>query len=395
MYYLKKGVSLKVYGNRYFAYQKDTDELYEIDFDAFSLFKKASTNPEYISSLDKETIEFLSKEQLITSLEKDRLSEISVGFFPNKHEPPLKYLHLIITTRCNFSCKHCYVAKDLRDMDLEKATEAIKEFETIGGLRLIISGGEPLEHPDFFRLNEFLVKVRGVRKILLTNGWSLSELSISEIRKLNFEEVQVSIDGTKEVHDWIRKRGSFDRALKSISMLKRVGISVSVATVLNSKNVLEFENLKKVIESIEPLRWSVDFLCETPQARKYNLLPPLESANLISFSFNSGFHGSEKGYACGSNLASLLPDGTLCKCDYLPEVNGGNVFSESLIGCWLKLKKLKINDLECSTCSCANECRGGCRYRALIYNGSIRSKDPVACRLYGYHEGSLPKGRGV
>jgi len=45
----------------------------------------------------------------------------------------------------------------------------LNEFQEMQGLRVLFTGGEPLLHPDFRKVNEF-VKDLALRKILFTNG---------------------------------------------------------------------------------------------------------------------------------------------------------------------------------------------------------------------------------
>ena len=54
-----------------------------------------------------------------------------------------------------------------------KAVGITREFAARGGLRLLISGGEPLLYPE---LSAFLAQTQGlgIRRILLTNGTLLT-----------------------------------------------------------------------------------------------------------------------------------------------------------------------------------------------------------------------------
>lgn len=386
--YLHRAISIKQYGRKTFIYNKDTDELYEVDKEAKTLIEtlySGTANPE---SLDESTEEFLFSEKIVTDREDLKAKRLSYGVFAHESTPPLKYLHAIITTSCNFRCRHCYVDLKPLHADIRKVVAVVREFERMGGLRLMVSGGEPLEHPEFSLLNELLGEFTGIRKILLTNGYLLSEQAVSDIRRLNFEEIQISIDGTEHTHDWLRKRGSFKKALLACKKVKDAGKDLSIATVIFRKNASEFDSLKRLIGEIKPFRWIIDYPCIKDRKKREMLLPEPESATLMQLSFNSGSHDAARGYACGSSLASLLPDGTLCKCDYFPEINGGNAFQTGLYSSWMKLKKIAISETECRDCPFKEECHGGCRYRALIYNGSVEAKDTVACLIYGYREGS-------
>ena len=72
----------------------------------------------------------------------------------------------------------------------------------MGGLRLMVSGGEPLCHPDWAAVNAALDR-SDIRRVLLSNG---SGLEGRVLAALNFDEVQISLDGMAEGHDLIKER---------------------------------------------------------------------------------------------------------------------------------------------------------------------------------------------
>ncbi|NOQ17222.1 MAG: radical SAM protein, partial [Methyloprofundus sp.] len=72
---------------------------------------------------------------------------------PRKPAAPVVIWNLI--RRCNLTCKHCYTTSADIDFPNELSTETI--FEVMDDLKgfkvpvLILSGGEPLLHPDIFK----------------------------------------------------------------------------------------------------------------------------------------------------------------------------------------------------------------------------------------------------
>lgn len=386
--YLHKDVSFKYYNGIPYIYQRKTDEIFEADEELINLLKEIYCKQETNFSINEDVLEYLVKEKILTFSEGEKSKKISEGKFASSQSPPLQYLHLIITSRCNFRCKHCFVEQKPLDAKLEHLQKICKEFEDIGGLRLIVSGGEPLEHPDFFVFNEFLSQIVGVRRILLTNGWKLSFLNEQEINKLNFDEVQLSIDGNEKIHDWLRRKGSFKRVIESAKKIKNSEIDLSFATVIHSQNIRIFNEIESIVKEFEPFRWTIDFICPTSKAKSLKLIPYFDYAKLLAHSFNSRYHFSSSGFACGPNLASLLPNGNLCKCDYFPGISGGNAFEKGLLDAWKDLKKIRIEETDCKGCRFVDSCRGGCRYRAFTYNGNMAAKDPVACAIYNCYEGS-------
>ena len=99
--------------------------------------------------------------------------------------PSLRYLELQITDRCNLRCRHCYIgASKNKELSLTKLKAVLDEFEAMQGLRLLITGGEPLMHSHFAEFNEILSSYL-FRKILFTNGLLLDRklLGNSECRR--------------------------------------------------------------------------------------------------------------------------------------------------------------------------------------------------------------------
>ena len=69
--------------------------------------------------------------------------------------PSLRYLELYLTERCNLRCGHCFLG-DLGRTDLPPATtfRLLDQFDAMGGLRLLLTGGEAILHPAFWHVNE-------------------------------------------------------------------------------------------------------------------------------------------------------------------------------------------------------------------------------------------------
>ena len=151
--------------------------------------------------------------------------------------PSLRYLLLHITDRCNLSCRHCFIGESGNtDLPLEDIEAAVEEFEGMQGLRLLISGGEPLLHRKFWEINDFVAD-RDLRSVLLTNGTLIDRQTAA---RLKVQEVQVSLDGLREAHDYIRGEGHFERSVEAVQLLADAGLQVSVATMVHSRNLAGF-----------------------------------------------------------------------------------------------------------------------------------------------------------
>src|SRR4030095_17092274 len=78
---------------------------------------------------------------------------------------------------------------------------------------LSFSGGEPMVHPHFFEMVEY-VCVRGGQLKIETNGHFLTPENCERLQRLGVKAVQVSFDGAnRETFNKMRVRGEFNNAL--------------------------------------------------------------------------------------------------------------------------------------------------------------------------------------
>lgn len=371
--YLNPWCALKRLEHDY-AYHVLTDELYELNPGGFDFLSQAAGPPGVKAHMgEEEFVRFCYEEGILTHHPPTHHWPL-----PSKKiaAPSLRYLELLITYRCNLSCKHCYLgaAKPV-DMPLALVGKVMEEFREMQGLRLLLSGGEPMMHPNFWELNNRLPEYP-FRSALITNGSFISATSAHELR---FQEIQVSLDGLEKGHEALRGRGSFSKALRGIHNLLEAGKEVTVATMVHAQNLEEFSSLQDLIKGWGVKQWTVDY-----PAWKGNLkehldfqLTPREAAPFLAFGFGEGLHGSEPGFGCGYHLAAVLPHGGVYKCAFFDDQPLGTI-EEGLETCWRRLEPVPLLTLTCKDCRAVESCRGGCRYRALLA-GNMEGPDPVQC----------------
>jgi len=99
---------------------------------------------------DRDSVKYLIGEGIINAHKEPFPVDTTAAKAP---VPSLRYLELQLTTRCNLKCGHCYLGEPKKtDLPLDGALRIAREFSDMGGLRLIISGGEPMLYT---RLKEF------------------------------------------------------------------------------------------------------------------------------------------------------------------------------------------------------------------------------------------------
>jgi radical SAM protein with 4Fe4S-binding SPASM domain len=358
-------------------YDARADVLYDLDEEAFRFL--AAGPARAAPSQDAERAAFLDfclAEGLLAPAAAPAASAVPA-------EPPLvpslRYLLVHVTDRCTLRCRHCFIGPQTgTDLPLADILRAADEFAALQGLRFIVSGGEPLLHRHFWRLNERLPSYP-FRSVLLTNGTMIDR---EAARALRFHEVQVSLDGPEDAHDLLRGRGSFRRALGALRLLAEAGLPISVATVAFAGNLERFDELEAILRELPLKGWSIDVPCPAGALLEHpELLPdPDRAAALMARSFGGGFYGSSGGWACGAHLAAVMADGTIDKCGYFTDLRSGHL-REGLAAAWPHLPRWRLEELACR-CPHLAECRGGCRFRAQAH-GDLLGPDPAMCRLRG------------
>ena len=147
-----------------------------------------------------------------------------------------------ITGKCNLNCLHCFNAKDNAPLNheftLEEGKKLIKEAAIADIKDFIITGGEPLLHPNFFDFAEDIVNSGMRLREINTNGFYINEEVLERIGKLNKNVIfKISFDGFGH-HDWMRNhKGAEEFTLRAIRLCIEKGFRVKVQTQMHRKNI--------------------------------------------------------------------------------------------------------------------------------------------------------------
>ncbi len=358
-----------------YLYHIDHDELYELDEGGrdFLLRCDGSATGRDLAP-DAGFVDFCLEEGLLDTLSQSQTLANAIG---NAPLPSLRYLELQLLHGCNLACRHCYLGPPRPEqMSLDDALSIAREFEEMGGLRLLISGGEPLLYPH---LREFIQETARlkIRRILLSNGTLITGGNAPWLR---VEEIQFSLDGWRRGHDMLRGVGTFDRVMEGINAARAEGIPVSIATMIHGGNLREFEQLRRFAEEIDAVQWGVDILCMAGslEGNRELTVPYETAAPLMDYAYGGGYHGSSDGFACGRHLLTVMPNGKAVKCGFYEDKPLGDART-GLRSCWLNMEHIPLSELECRGCPVIEECAGGCRFRAE----RPLAPDRAMCARYG------------
>jgi radical SAM protein with 4Fe4S-binding SPASM domain len=361
------------------VYQIARDELYELDEESFR-FLGACSSPGGGDSRDGAFIDYCLDEDVLTR-ENPAIERPALRPSPT---PSLRYLELQITDRCNLRCRHCYLGDGPgRELAPDRVRSVLKEFEEMQGLRVLITGGEPLLHSRFDEINELLPDLF-LRKVLFTNGTLLDR---DLLKRLAVHEVQVSIDGMQQAHDALRGEGTWERTMDGVRRSLDAGFAVSVSTMVHQANLADFDRMEGLFRSLSVREWTVDVPVPAGRMKENRGLAvsPDVGGKYLGYGYGGGMHASGRGFGCGLHLMAVLPDGAAAKCTFYRDRPVGGI-DEGLAACWKRVRPVRLDGLACD-CAFLEACRGGCRYRAEALGSSI-GRDLCRCALFGVLDGN-------
>jgi Fe-coproporphyrin III synthase len=143
-----------------------------------------------------------------------------------------------LTERCNSRCVTCdYWRHGRRDATLASVLNVIPDLGRLRTRVALLSGGEPLLHPQWQAIAGAL-RSAGIRVWLLTSGLSLAKHADAAAQ--SFDSITVSLDGTNaETYRLIRGLDAFPKVCEGIRAVVARGAAVSLRVTLQQANYLE------------------------------------------------------------------------------------------------------------------------------------------------------------
>ena len=415
------------YKNYNYIYDTGSGSLHTCDDKTAAYLAKQEGQDVDTSFLTEEDIASIKAD--VAALEKEGLLNAEeVKTYPVKSRE-VKALCIHICHDCNLRCRYCFADEgayhSAREfMSEETAKKAIDFLIANSGNRRILEadffGGEPLMCLDVIKNVVAYAREQGAKygkKFLFTtttNAVILDEDAI-DFFKSEMENVVLSVDGRKEVHDAIRKtvngKGSFDIVLPKIKKFvqSRGDKSYYVRGTFTAKN-LDFSNdviflAEQGFDSIsmEPVVTDIDDLMIKPEhlprikqeyetlCEKY-LQKYKEGKGFNFFHFNVDLEGgpclSKRVSACGAGneYFSVVPNGDIYPCHQFagdPAYKMGNVYEGKLDeGIRNKFaSSCLFTRKNCQDCFAKFICSGGCSANNYHFTGDIETPYPITCEM--------------
>ena len=297
-------------------------------------------------------------------------------------------LTIATTMNCNFACPYCFEAGHRHSDNMnDNVIEAINNYlfaKKERPISITWFGGEPfLNWHAIDKISSFLVKNNIQYKAnAITNGSLLNSFMIKEFDKYQIKYLQITLDGTKEVHDKKRfyrnRKGSFDRIIDNVyNVLDLSHCNIVIRVNLDKTNIYNYHLLKKEIHNRFESYFSNGCLSLWPNYIRNrtsfdgcnNCLTPVEFYEYSSVEEDYRPKYPTITGCCQFRSMScfcIAPDGAIYKClehvgDNLHSV--GNIV-DGKIDLYRQadfaLSALPFDNEECRGCKILPICGGGC-----------------------------------
>jgi radical SAM protein with 4Fe4S-binding SPASM domain len=148
------------------------------------------------------------------------------------------------TRNCNLNCRACYnrSPSDKEELSLDTIIKNARQLYNAGVYEIRCTGGEPTLRPDFFSIVDELADM-GFYLSMGTNGMYSDEI-LEKVIKAPIHWIILSIDGSDAtVHEEIRGKGTFQKAISTLEQLTLKGCRIRVNTLIR-KTHYTYEHLK-------------------------------------------------------------------------------------------------------------------------------------------------------
>lgn len=197
-----------------------------------------------------------------------RLSAYYAYNFSNGRSSHPEAITFFLTRLCNLRCKMCgqwgeYGARNAQEgrvlkehlsfIEIKKTLDEVSAFKP----NITLFGGEPLIHPEVLEIIRY-IKAKGLHCLVITNGVRLSDFA-EAIVNAGLDELNISIDGSRELHDQIRGlAGAFDKIASGVDSIndfkRRLSRNKPLINIQCTINQYNYERLEEMLEVAERLQ---------------------------------------------------------------------------------------------------------------------------------------------
>lgn len=256
------------YEDRKIAFNAMTCGLAEVDDEFFSVYNSLDSISEDDS---RQIVADMKKGGFILGDDSDELKILKYRNNRGKFNDSFFSLVIAPTIQCNFACPYCYetarpgmMSKEVQDKLVELVEQNASQKKNID---ITWYGGEPLLAKSIiYDLSERFMEICSRYEVpytagIITNGYLFEEEDIEKFNKYRIRYAQITIDGTKEIHNTRRilkktpEIGTFDKIIETVRMLNRSESRVVIRINVDKTNI---ENTNRLIEYLASPEVGID-----------------------------------------------------------------------------------------------------------------------------------------
>lgn len=249
---------------RFLAFNARSGGLAIMEADKYRLYQKLAEMEGPVSPSDVETIDLmkdLRRGRFLIDDGEDELEQLELVNQMARFDSRSLSLTIAPTMDCNLDCRYCFEERNRDSMTADVADKVVefvrKRVDTLALVRVCWYGGEPLFAAG--RLFDLSRRIRAVcddgncryTATMISNGYLLDRAMAERLKEQQVTDVQLTLDGPREVHDARRPladgSGSWDVILDNIGQvvgLLRVNVRINV----DQKNT---DRVAELLETLE------------------------------------------------------------------------------------------------------------------------------------------------
>ena len=333
---------------------------------------------------------------------------------------------------CNMNCDMCYVRLSRAEMEKQGRIRSGAEWLAVGRqmaragtLFLLLTGGEPLLHPDFREIYLGLKKM-GMILTINTNGTLIDEAWADFFANNKPRRINITLYGANSstYERLCHYRDGFGRVIRAVKLLRQRGVDVKLAGSLTAENAADLTDMIQIAKELDvPLHVDTYMMPaarerDIPFDRQSRMEPEAAAAAAIKFLRNAKSAEEFAAYRdemlqkvdryipgerapalpgclagrCGFTISWL---GRLQPCEVLTDP-AANVFEVGFEAAWSNVRQAYQGVRYCADCS---SCRlrplcSTCPAAALTETGDYMGKPEYLCRYAARYEQLLRQEDG-
>jgi len=184
---------------------------------------------------------------------------------------------------CNLKCKGCFnlnfeKTQSLSDKDIDKVLDELKQ---LGAYMAVVLGGEPFANKK--KLFRMLEVHSDMFFIIYTNGTLIDTNTAISLSKLGNCQIGFSVEGFEKETDKRRGKGTFDKVINGMELLKSYGVMFSFSATFSKENaevMLSEEFIDFYVEQGCTMGWFFQYMPINGELTTENMATPKQRMKL-------------------------------------------------------------------------------------------------------------------